>query len=269
MLRQGKTSSLEAEVWYFPDEGDEVTSPFLEGPVNSKAKTLKSKYFFRPAELHGQQAWKVVIPEPCLWSILTPAVYALNGQAPLIGLRDLRVQGTNFYQEDRRWVIRAARGSYSNDKDLFANGMIPIHRNGDLAYIDANSYVGLPSIIWPDGSPLIDIERLSCSAAVLMLILPSNSSRDIVAQAHSHLLLGSEILAGESIPSWSKFAVVSEDLIRDGWQPDRRLPVVVTRKYNVDKHSGDEVRAECDIFQASLKNGAEFAGLWLMCELYK
>ncbi|MBA2114342.1 hypothetical protein [Bremerella alba] len=266
MLRQGKTSTLEAEVWYFPGEGEDADSPYLEGPISSKAQTLKAKYFFRPTELHGQKAWKAVIPEPCLWSIQNPAIYALNGHAPLIGLRDLRVRGESFYQEDRRWVVRAARGSYRNDKELIANAITPIHRRGDLAYIDSGNIAGLPLIVWPDGYPQIEIERLSRSAAVLMLVLPSDSSLEIIAEAHSHLLLGAEISPGKPTPDWAKFAVVSEDLIHANWQPERRLPVVVTRQLDAGVLSGEEVRAHCDKFQASLKNGAEFAGLWLMWE---
>jgi len=264
MLRQGMTSSLEAEVWYFSCEGEDVEAPYLEGPINQKATTLKSKYFFRPAELSGKQAWKVVIPEPCLWSMQSPAVYALNGQVSRIGLRDLRTRGKSFYQEDRRWVIRAASSNCQNHEERLASGLIPIHRQADLPHVESCLRLGQPLILWPDGDQPTDVDQLSRYAAVLMVVLPSDASPKIVAQTHSHLLLGTEVLPSVSIPDWAKFIVVSEDLIRGGWQPDRRLPVVVTRQYENDELSGQDLRDQCDAFQASLDRGADFAGLWLV-----
>ncbi|MEW4562951.1 hypothetical protein AB1K70_10525 [Bremerella sp. JC770] len=268
MLRQGMTSSLEAEVWYFPDEGDEAQAHYLEGPINQKATTLKSKYFFRPAKLSGNQAWKVIIPEPCLWSMQSPALYALNGEEPRIGLRDLRTRGESFYQEDRRWVVRAASSTSRNQEDRLASGLIPIHRQVDLPHVEACHRLGQPLILWPTANRPINLDQLSRYAAVSLVVLPWDTSPEVTAQAHSHLLLGADVGPGVSVPTWAKFVVVSEALIRGGWQPDRRLPVVVTRQYENDEMSGQEMRAQCDVFQASLDRGAEFAGLWLVCEYF-
>jgi len=269
MLRQGMTSSLEAEVWYLPEEGDTAEPPYLEGPINPQAKTLNAKYHFRPAQLDNRPAWKTIIPEPCLWSVQTPAVYALHGGAAIIGLRDLHLRGESFYQEDRRWVIRAARGTYTNDRELLAHGLIPIYRRSNLGNIEGSRCVGLPSIIWPEASPLIELDLLSRYPNVMLVVLPQSAPDEVVSKAHSHLPLGAEIDPRRPIPEWARFAVVSEEMIRDGWQPDRRLPVVVTRQCQVDELSGEEVRARCDTFQASLPKGADFAGLWLICELYE
>lgn len=262
MLRQGRTSSLEADVWYFPLGNSVDTKTLsLSGPFSKRGRTLPATFRFQRTELAGREAWKTTIPEPSLWTPESPAYYQLSNSDELIGLRDLRIRGDSFYTADRRWLIRAAQLSTDS------------HSTSDLVRIDsfltkeaaitATQY-GCPRIIHSESPTPELITTASESAAVLMLILPFDCHEDLGKLVHSHVLIGTHLEAGQPIPVWAQFVSVSENLLNTAWKPERKIPVVATRRGELENHTPGELRQMCDQFQADLDHGADYAGLWLL-----
>lgn len=268
MLRLGKTSSIEAEVWWIPDDDTPGEPSHLEGPYIHKTQTLTAHYPFRPAKFAERDAWKAVIPEPVLWSPRTPAFYQISGTEHVIAIRELRIKRDSFYQESRRWVIR---GAFANtmllDNSLKANDLVPIYDSKWLGGLARQAVIlGYPAI-FDCREPTADlIDAVSQSAAILMALVPTDCPRQTVQAAHSHLLLGTRVERETRIPDWAHFVTVREGLLRDGWKPDRRLPVVATREWDVQNHSPAQLRGVCDSLQADLDRGADYAGLWLLAE---
>lgn len=268
MLRQGRTSSLEVDVWYFPDNPSaSIDSLYLEGPFNPQGRTLTARYPFQKTKLANREAWKAIVPEPALWTLQSPAYYKLADTQQIIGLRDLRIRGNSFYSADRRLVIRAA----DNSSAVWGHAWPEVDLVGIRDYTTDEDYAaatiaGKPVILRINQPTAEMIDRASRSAAVLMLILPPDCPQEICAAAHSHLLLGTHLSAPQPIPAWAQFVAFTESLLRSGWQPGQHLPLVATRQYNVNNHSPAELRQACDQFQANLDLGADYAGLWLLPE---
>lgn len=266
MLRQGRTSSLEADIWYLPESRqDQPDSLCLIGPFSERGKTLTARYPFRAAQLGDRQAWKVTVPEPSLWTPQNPAYYKLADSPEIIGLRDLRIRGESFFLADRRWVVRAASNSQLTERENWqAADLIPIQESFRLDAGQAATVAGKPFILRIEDPTRELIDAASRTAAVLMLMLPYDCSDEVRHASHSHILLGTDLTADHPIPAWAQFISVAESLLHTGWQPQRRIPIVATRRCNAENQSPVELRKMCDHFQADLDHGAEFAGLWLL-----
>ncbi len=266
MLRQGRTSSLEADIWYLPEKGQErVDALYLTGPYCERGRTLTARYPFRKTQLADREAWKVTIPEPSLWTPRTPTYYKLAESDEIIGLRDLRIRGDSFFLADRRWVIRAAWDTQSSYSQTWAEAdLIPLRGDFIEASYEAAILGGLPLLLRAEEPTAKLVSAVSCAAAALMLSLPYDCSEAIRQAAHSHILLGTHLAADLSIPAWAQFVSVTEDLLYAGWRPKRQIPVVATRQCDVENYSPVALRQMCDQFQADLDHGADYAGLWLL-----
>ncbi|RCS50561.1 hypothetical protein DTL42_10650 [Bremerella cremea] len=268
MLRQGRTSSLEVDVWFFPEkQSDSIDSLYLEGPFSQLGRTLTARYPFQKAQLADREAWKAIVPEPTLWTPETPAYYKLADTPTIVGLRDLRIRADSFFLADRRWVIRAADNSSARWGQSWPEvDLVTIRNHSADDDYHAATIAGTPVIlrIIQPTSQLID--QASRSAAVLMLILPDDCPEEMTRAAHSHVLLGIQLSSPHSIPAWAQFVAVTEHVLCSGWQTEQPLPVIATRQYDVKNHSAAELRQACDQFQADLDHGADYAGLWLLPE---
>ncbi|GAA4419801.1 hypothetical protein [Bremerella cremea] len=264
MLRQGKTSSLEVEVWYVPGDSPTGEPKYLEGPFIQGGKTLTSRLPFRPAMLGEQAAWKAIVPEPSLWTPQAPAVYQVNDTDQVIGLRELRARGESFYQNEFRWLIRAASSSSGEFVGWQTSDLVPIVRRPTPEMLQAASLSGQPLVVWMDGPADAMLAEASQAASVQMVVLPAESNP--TGLVHSHLLIGAAISGESTLPDWAHFVVVPEELLVEGWTPGRRLPVVATRQWKTDGASPQQLRTDCDRFQAELSRGAEYAGLWLLAK---
>lgn len=268
MLRQGRTSSLEADIWYLPECRHDPSDPLcLIGPFSERGRTLTARYPLHETQLGNRQAWKATIPEPSLWTPQAPAYYKLADSPEIIGLRDLRIRGVSFFLADRRWVIRASWNSQSVEHNAWQEAdLIPIQEQitqdaGNLATVS-----GQPFILWADHPTAELISTASRTAAALMLIVPHDCPEAVRQAAHSHILIGTHLTTDLPIPAWAQFLSVSEDFLRTGWQPQRQVPVVAVRRHGVENQAPVKLRTMCDQFQADLVHGANYAGLWLLPE---
>lgn len=277
MLIQGSTSTIQAEIWCFPEQHGITfsSSAFLEGPFSSRGKTLTTKFQFVPSKLGAQDAWKATILEPVLWSTRTPALYEMRGifgTSSTIGLRDIRIKGDSFYWEDRRWVARATalqpRETHLMKESPYQDGLLPIVPPLGSAALAQTDKIGSAMIV--DATQVkkndlaSEISRLSAHVSVTMILLPNNCDEDYRDAAHSHVLLGTFLKASRQVPEWAEFIAVSESRLSLGWSPNRRLPIVAMRECNTENRSPAELRGLCDQFQADLDHGADYAGLWLL-----
>lgn len=272
MLRQGRTSSLEAEIWYLPEASEaEHGTPYLEGPFSAWGRTLTARYPFQPVILGARPAWRVNVPEPSLWCPRSPNCYRLGETTQVIGLRDLHVKNDSFYVEDRRWLIRAAQATEGEIADTLADwreaDLVPIVPQPSQALCLRALQLGVALIAdlarTPAPHRAACLARLSRFASVSLVLVSDRTTRGEAHAAHSHAILGTSVPLYGALSEWGKFALVSEHVLRSGWQPTRRLPVVAARECFYTDDGPGELRNHCDMFQAHLRHGADYAGLWL------
>ncbi len=277
LLSQGETSNLGATVYCHTVQEDfELPADaYLEGPFSSRGKTLTARHTFQQAAPPASgPVWQAYIPEPVMWTPRMPAYYELRGIPGVekrIGLRELSIRKESFYREQQRWVARAAFSSLKKTHDEMdqwrESDLVPILTPEFIAFRDHSLKQGLPLIVdGTEGYSLDEYGRCSSLASIAMLLLSPAETISFVRfpLPTSGLLVGTKISEPIEIPDHVHFAAVSESLLRKGWQPNRRLPIVATRECDVQNHSPAELRAQCDQFQADLDNGAEYAGLWLL-----
>ncbi|QDU77326.1 hypothetical protein Pan97_43930 [Bremerella volcania] len=285
MLTQGATSNVSAEVFcilrYPKGVSGSVTlkDAYLEGPFSSRGRTLPSKYplKLKSVKFDHSETYQATIPDPALWTPRMPNYYKLRGVPEVqshIGLREMHVRRESFYQEGRRWVVRACAASPEKvlgeiDQWIDAD-LVPIitleHGLDDL--LPKTMELGLPLILDLSNQSKDQrwrgLRKCSRFASTSFVLIPSVEDDEYEFICRDHLIVGRAVKSSAKTPTNTQFIAVSGDNLNSIWKPDRRLPVVAARECNVMSRSPAELRALCDQFQADLDHGGDYAGLWLL-----
>lgn len=291
-LTQGEMSNVSAEVLCTLHQAKcgstNLNGAYLEGPFSNRGRTLPSKYPLKSTsvKIDSYHTFHAVIPEPAFWTPRMPSYYELRGIPTLpeqygtplvqtrIGLREVHVRKESFYQEQRRWVVRACAASPEkvlSEVDQWREAdLIPIisFEIGLEPLLDKTMDLGLPLIIDFSKQPTEHWLKhfTSCSqyASTSFALAPPIEDHKSEFIRSKHLIFGRSLDCPGHPSHHAQFMAVSEAILRNGWSPDRRLPIVATRECNAENRSPAEIRAMCDDFQADLDHGADYAGLWLL-----
>jgi hypothetical protein len=264
----------------------------VTGPHNALAATLPATVPLR--DLGNGPTWlaEAILPDPCFWSSDCPALYDINvtlrdehGQTREIahrqlGLRALGVRGASFYQEGKRWVLRAVDRRCDPDAALAtwreAWAAMVVNAPED-ALCEQASRLGVVLVAWLRGTRSEverELRRLGRWAAVSMAVIECIDPLDAaISQAAPNILLGSYLPAVPKEPAvpreddgaltapWASCVFAEVDLLDHFAARIARcqLPIVAMHS-PLEVNDVQAARDACDTLQRRLAPVREFAG---------
>lgn len=219
---------------------------------------------------------RAMIPDPCFWSEELPALYDVHVEVRQggnvvgtitrqIGIRQLGARGRFFYQNGKRWTLRAAHAEPPFDLLAWHDAPLALHtssasdevcdeasRGGVMLLVDVTDERALEQVVL----------RLARHASVAMLVLAETASAEDVqhlGQLAPNVLFASRVASGDAAQlSTSRDALIisAENLL--SYAP-LGIPVIVERRANTTLPPVERRRA-CDHLQADVASLGDFAG---------
>jgi len=273
---QGQCSESTAQVYLHAHAELAALPALLTGPRCQFSHTLAADFVFRTTTNAAPMA---LVTEPCYWTPALPFLYDLQlgkseEQKISVGLRRWTSQGSSFYLETRRTVLRGAFTDVITDEILTqarAAGTVLLLNHYHFDWCAAADRAGVPLVVdlRQAGAALGPIlSRLDWSASVLLALVSEEQLTHTTSVGPRQCLLAPCLNASsppaELLDSAAQAYAIE---LQPGespptWLADIDRPLVAIRR-GVTSDDLPAARAACDRLQADLAPKLNLAGYFV------
>jgi Glycosyl hydrolases family 2 len=265
-------------------------SGHLIGPTCDFAHTLPARIPFVPRKTDNTLLAEAIVPDPCFWTPELPFLYRADLQLTkkqtvvqqhngIVGIRRLGIRGRELNFEGKRFVLRGAHLTASNNSP--AENDLTFVRQTWTAAIVSQPPIGLCEIASRRGMLLVadlrtpsgnisssataeTVEHISQWPAVVMAIVNFDALPTLQRQGASRNLLIGQYLSATELPTTSEHAqIIFAEVgnVADFAQQTKICvrPVIAVRPLP-QPGKIEQSRAACDVLQRDLAPYGDFAG---------
>ena len=258
----------------------------LVGPLRTDARTLPASISFVPCDPGDSLLAHAVLPDPCYWSMATPALYRaelefhnndgnITRAQLLTGFRGLGTRGSHLFRHGKPWVIRGVKLSQTPDTDWgtwrrLAAAMITDAPGEELCRRASNTGVAL-LVNLPNDAQQRDqmLQRISNWPAVAVVYAESGTAgMATMPSRFPNLIFGEFFRAGQVVEPapWTHVVICEVGEIEAFQQhiSTCSCPIIAARSTAIVKGL-EHARHECDRLQSDLAPTGDFVGYLVYC----